>query len=736
MNLKRYITVVALAAVCIGSANARPGGLLSRLWAPAPQEPDSVATAALRDSIDSFWWSEVDTVTRPTIDSLFTAHFDSLSRTLPDTSDIKKALRKIRKEERDSIREHKPRILETFAVPDSLYYKRMLVWTADTKFNEMHLEELDTTYNYHFNDYPFFKKDVNATYLGTIGSATLYHNFFKREKEESAPMFTPYIGDSFTPDNLKQYNAKSPYTELAYWGTPFNTNKMEESELNLVTTQNITPSFNFTLGYTRLGSRGMLNNENTDHRNSFISGNYLGKRYMAHAGMIHQGIKRDENGGVRDTYWIRDTIIDTKAIEVNLANAKDTLKRTTFFINHNLAIPLNFFRKDRDSLAAGEGTMAFIGHYGEYTTYKRVYEDEIGMNDSYGRSLFNNKFYLNPVKSSTRLRTRKLDNKFFIKLQPFAPDAIVSKINAGIGYRILWLKDWNVYPNDGNMYGYQETQHDIYVYAGASGMFKKYFQWEADADYYFAGHRMFDFDVNGKITFSVYPIDKGIHLTGKFHTSLTTPHTFEQKILTNHHYWNNSFGKESTTKIEGLFTIPKWKLEAFAGYAILGNMLYYNGLSNICQSCGTVNVLSAYLRKDFKVWAFHFDHKALWQWTSNPKILPLPEWSLNLRYYVQFPVVKNVMEMQIGLNGTFYTSYYAPAYDPDLGQFYTQTDEKIGGVPYFDAFVNVQWKRACVFVKYTNCFKDWPSSDYFSAYRYIRPTRGFKFGIFWPFYLH
>jgi len=722
MHLKRYIVLTVLAAVCSLSLDARP------------QERDSVALAALRDSIDRIWWGSIDTTTKPTVDSIFQAHFDSIARFLPDSSDIKKAMRKNRKEERDSIKEHKPRILETFAIPDSLYYRRLLMWTADSKFNELHLEEQDTTYNYHYNDYPFFKKDVNATYLGTIGSATLYHNYFKRETEESAPMFTPYIGDSFTPDNLKQYNTKSPYTELAYWGTPFNTNKMEESELQLLTTQNFTPAFNFTLGYRRLGSKGMLTNEDTDHRNSFISGNYMGKRYMMHAGMIHQGIKRTENGGVRDTYWIRDTVIDTKAIEVNLETANNNLKRTTFFINHNLAIPLNFFRKDRDSLTVGEGTTAFVGHYGEYTTYKKTYEDVIDIDDTYGRSLYNGKFYLDATTSNSLMSTKKLDNKFFIKLQPYAPDAVLSKINAGIGYRILWLKNTNTY--DDESLGYSENLHDLYLYAGVSGMFKKYINWEANGEYYLLGHRMLDFNLNGKITFSVYPLDKGIHLTGKFHLSRTTPHTFEQKIITNHHVWENEFSRVTSTKFEGLMTIPKWKLEAFAGYSITGSMLYYNGLATICQSASPVNVFSAYLQKDFKLWAFHFDNRVLYQKSSNPDILPLPDWSLNLRYYIQFPVVRNAMEMQIGLNGTYYTSYYAPAYDPDLGQFYTQTDEKIGGVPYFDAFVNVQWKRACIFVKFTNCFKDWPSSDYFSTYRYIRPVRGFKFGIFWPFYLH
>ena len=57
----------------------------------------------------------------------------------------------------------------------------------------------------------------------------------------------------------------------------------------------------------------------------------------------------------------------------------------------------------------------------------------------------------------------------------------------------------------------------------------------------------------------------------------------------------------------------------------------------------------------------------------------------------------------------------------------------------FDVFVNVQWKRACIFIKYQNAGVGWPllHPDYFSADRYIVTQNGMdglKFGVFWPFY--
>ena len=134
----------------------------------------------------------------------------------------------------------------------------MLTWTHDQDFNNITLSEIDTSFQYRFNDYPFLRNDVNGTYLGTIGSAMQYHNFFKREQLDVFPMFEPYLSYFHTPENMPQYNTKSAYTELAYWGTPFATQQLEESCVKILTTQNITPALNLSFLYRQYGSKGML----------------------------------------------------------------------------------------------------------------------------------------------------------------------------------------------------------------------------------------------------------------------------------------------------------------------------------------------------------------------------------------------------------------------------------------------------------------------------------------------
>ena len=62
------------------------------------------------------------------------------------------------KARRDSIIQATPRILETFAFPDSLHYKRIVTWTHDRDFNEivgLRDQSVDTSFNYNFHDYKF-----------------------------------------------------------------------------------------------------------------------------------------------------------------------------------------------------------------------------------------------------------------------------------------------------------------------------------------------------------------------------------------------------------------------------------------------------------------------------------------------------------------------------------------------------------------------------------------------------
>ena len=126
---------------------------------------------------------------------------------------IKDSLKHIK----DSILENTPRILETAYLPDSLYYKRLVAWKHDRYFNRVEPFVWDTTFNYHFHDYPYLKEDIGGTSLGMTGSAVQTYNFFKREDPRSTvSYYAPYESWTYTPSSIPMFNTKTPYTELAY----------------------------------------------------------------------------------------------------------------------------------------------------------------------------------------------------------------------------------------------------------------------------------------------------------------------------------------------------------------------------------------------------------------------------------------------------------------------------------------------------------------------------------------
>jgi len=776
---------------------------------------DSATRAEVKDSLlmagDTLEWMKLDSLYLKDSAEVAKARFDawyaSLTRMERKKYDAEQALpgliaaanRKLEikdsiKAYSDSVREATPRILETFAIPDSMHYKRLIMWEHDRHFHNIALQKQDTSFNYNFTEYPFYKKDVNATYLGVIGSPTQLYNYFRRQEIDNAIFYTPYDLYTYTPESLPKFNTKTPYTELCYWGTLFANKEKEESNIRIRTTQNITPQLNIFLEYSRFGSNGMLRREDTDNRTAVMAANYMGKRYLMHTGYIYNRIERSENGGVIDTDWIRDTTVDSREIEVYLKNASNKLKKNTVFLDQSYRIPFTFLDKNvraakrqekidaarrdslrmvRDSIFAGgdsiaiariraemekdslelvnamtgkavgdsaimnsDITTAFIGHSSEYSVYRKTYEDDI--TDEAGKEFFGDRFYINPTHSKDSLRVMKFENRFFIRLQPWKSDGIISKLDVGLGDK---LANYYTFKPVDYLEGSSNTVlNSMYVYAGARGQYDKYLEWDAFGKYTFLGYEVNDFSLKANATFKAYPFRKDrkspIELKAHFETNLKEPDYYQQHLFTNHFRWNNDFGKISTTKVEADLNIPRWKMEAGFGYALLANNIYYDTLGMARQNTKPMSVMTASLRKDIHFWKLHLENRALFQLSSNKEVMPLPMLALNLRYYIEFDVVKNAMRMQVGANTTFTTKWYAPAYNPVLGVFHNQNREEFGNCPYVDAFVNVQWKRACVFVKAVNVNMGWPleSADYFTAAGYIAPQRAIKIGITWPFY--
>jgi len=669
------------------------------------------------------------------------AYFDSLHRVKEDQAAL-----------RDSTIKATPRILETFVFPDSMFYKRIICWNVDQEFQDIRTFEKDTSFNYYINDLPFKRKDAGASWLGISGSAVQTYDYFKRKSHSKLDFMTPYESWSFSPEDLPMYNTKTPYTELAYWGTLFSGQTKESDNLHLFTSQNILPELNMTLFYDRWGGNGMLKREKTVNKVAVAAFNYTGKKYLMHAGIIHNRVTREENGGISDLRFVRDTVVDSREIPTYLSSAEVENKSNIIYLDQQWRIPFNFIEKIKarrdstytfnpDSLNR-DLTTAFIGHSSEFAMYGRRYKDQISTDEE--KAYFNNVANFGVWQTDESFKVNSLENKFFIKLQPWSDQAVVSRIKVGIGDRLRF------YHIPGATMSEEEktTTNSLYLYGGAEGQYKQYFSWNAKADFNLAGYNAADFGVAANAVFNFYPFRKAkqspLALKAHFETSLRGPDFLQTHFRSNHYLWDKTFSKTSTTRIEGRLDIPYWKMDASVGYALIGNSIFYDSLSVIRQCPDVVNVLSASLRKEFVIAKFlHLDHRLLFQLSSNQEVLPLPKLTANLRYFVEFVAAREretrekVLTMQIGANAWCNTPWYSPGWNPSLGVFYNQRKFQYTNGPVIDVFINMQWKKACIFLKVENVGQGWPlqKSDYFSTHGFINTQRSFKIGIFWPFYI-
>ena len=266
-------------------------------------------------------------------------------------------------------------------------------------------------------------------------------------------------------------------------------------------------------------------------------------------------------------------------------------------------------------------------------------------------------------------------------------------------------------------------------------MIKRYADWRADAKYHPSGYRGGDLSAGGEITLRAFIREHPLILTGRFRYERRSPGYWHENLFSNHYVWFNSFDKESETRFEVNFSVPDIALEVGAWQGVMTNMIYYGNDSRVAQSPGTVSLTSLYARKDFRFAGFHLDHRALVQITSDEHVLPVPTFSAYLSYYYEFWVVRDVLRVQVGLDGRFNTAYYAPGYNPALSAFYNQREVKIGNYPYLDAFVSAKWKRMRILLKLQHLNQNlFGNGEYFQVARYPLNPRMFKFGISWSFY--
>ena len=153
------------------------------------------------------------------------------------------------------------------------------------------------------------------------------------------------------------------------------------------------------------------------------------------------------------------------------------------------------------------------------------------------------------------------------------------------------------------------------------------------------------------------------------------------------------------------------------------------------QALHAVSVTGVYARKDFRIGGLHLNHRVLLQWSTDQQVVPVPLVSAYISYFFEFDAVRDVLRLQIGVDGRYNTKYYAFGYNPATGQFYNQRAQQIGGYPMLDVYIAAKWKRMRILLKVAHLSEDFFNTrEYFQVLHYPLNKRVFKIGISWGFY--
>ena len=651
----------------------------------------------------------------------------------------------------------------SYLFPDSMAKKsKIFAWKFNTLTNRVKLVPVDTMLAGFNQDY-FFQannESVGSISLGNLGAPTAPLAYHERITDYKLSFLNPYKEYLYSPNNVIFYNSKVAFTQFTYL-TSGQKDRAEE-QFRLTHAQNISPSTGFNITYRNNRTRGMYENQQSINKNFSFALNHTGERYTAHLGYVFNSGDMRENGGVENIGDIRDTIIDIpQNILTKLKDAKTRFKGNGFYFTQSLAVPLSGLKRTsslfdgleeymdsipevkmtsldsirmiRNDLSGGNNaltqrTMLFFGTSVEYDSYKKIYSDTKAESNDYYEN-----WYIDPTQTQDSIRENNLNLRFFTQFQPYDSNGALSLISAGIG-----LENNNYYyfkPDDYITGRAKDSKSSMYVYGDLEGKWKEYLAWDASVKYFPVGYRNQDLTLNGNLILGAKIKKKPSTLHLGFTLDIQSPSYWLNDFYSNHFKWSNNFDKEVRTQVEAKFKVNAINLEIGFNQLLSTKTIYFNENALPVQYDGALSVSSLYIFKDFVIGGLHLQHKALLQVSSSNVVAPVPLLAADISYFYRFTVVKDALDMEVGINGSYNTEYYGYGYNPATSQFYNQRGMEVGNYPLMDVFASGKWKRLRFLVKFQNVNHElFGGRNYFDVADYPLNRRMLKFGISWSFY--
>lgn len=204
--------------------------------------------------------------------------------------------------------------------------------------------------------------------------------------------------------------------------------------------------------------------------------------------------------------------------------------------------------------------------------------------------------------------------------------------------------------------------------------------------------------------------------------------------------WLYDFNNTFSNQLSGFIKLNAGPLFFSPGvtYSALTNYIFFkqNDLQMALpyQSTGNQQLISPEVRLGIRFFKhFNFRPQVIYsKLTSNDdNAISLPTWFSNVQLSYDNTIFKGALQLQIGIDANYKSSYYALGYAPSLQQFYIQ--DKVASPDYWstDVFLNGKIKRGRFFVKYINLVQAFTKQGYMPTpyYPNARPALDFGFEL-------
>ncbi|TLX73460.1 hypothetical protein E9993_15205 [Labilibacter sediminis] len=640
---------------------------------------------------------------------------------------------------------------------------RMWSWQLIDDFTFVDSVQIDTmTTGVHQYD-PIFKESFSNVFLGNKGSAYT-SNLLSHKTDFNEFIFLNSLQLHFMqPEDLKYFNTKTPYTNLTYYyGGP---GRRSEENFRGSFTQNINKKLNYGVMYNLVSSIGLYEAQKVDNRNFNFKMSYQSDKYSIHGAVLYNSANHLENGGIdgnnHDFIWNPDDYDYGQAenIPVKYMTATNNVENFQFFTHQSLGIGKIKFKNNTleppvDSLVQNEDEyleevelpVSTVFHTLHVSSYKRSYNIE-NLNSYYDTDdilpLYDN-VYVDSLRTADSTRYSSIKNTIQIRFNEEANSLLKFGLRAYISNEV---KNYTYHTkHDSLKVDSEDEEYELHyrskdttlvtTYIGGQ-IFKNLgenFWWNAGARLCVQGYKAGDIDLEGNIN-SLYPVFKdtaGVYARGLF--QLRTAEFLQENYYSNHFKWDRNFRQEKNVNFEFGLNIPTRNLRLSWESKLMTDHIYWDEYAMPQQTEQLINAFQITLLKDFTLGAFHSDNKLAYQYSNNQDLYPVPDFAGFSSNYFNFYLAKKVLQVQVGVDVRYHTSFYAQAYMPATGQFYLQKEQRIGNYPFMDAFMNLQLKRARIFVKFDHFNQSFMDRNYFLTLGYPYAPIRFKWGVSWNFY--